>query len=880
MTESADNPFPRGAQWVRADFHLHTVKEPGASRAKFLAEFRGRENEFVKEWVARLVAENIRVAVVTNHNAFDLEEFKKLKKQGKNNGILVLPGLELGVNAGKGVHTLVVFSPEWVEQEAGIHSITRFLNSEFTTTPDEGDRTKHDLKGCLQELESYGKDFFVVFAHVDSNNGLIRELGWGALTHTIENCGPLWQRVLGLQLVKDPGYVAKHWPGPGGPPAFVEGSDPRDSIFEVGRADRHCWLKISDLSFDAVKFALTDHQQRVRNSPAERRTGPVIHAVGFTGGRLGDQTYWFSEQLTTLIGSRGSGKSAVIECLRYALGFEPGENADAKYKNELVKAMLGNGGEVTVTGVNEHDQAVEIRRLLTTAPQVFLEGLLTRLQPRDVFPNVLYFGQKDLGSRHEGFEAEFFKMLTGASTTDDRQQEETLVLAVRQAVTEYQAVLKARGLDEEYSQEAVRLQHQLEVYASKGVDQQLAALTVFDTDRRLVEELRSQFSDLRDRVGQRDEDWQVILEDWPELTSVSLAQPSEALAALLERVQALKGDYDRLVQGLQFAAADLDSIQNSIQEAGRAQQDEFSRLLRDLDAPGLDLDGYRRMKSRHGQLVKLLQAAANRTQAEQAALENVLTAARNLNEFRYAAHRTESAALTECAAWIPPGIELRCEFEGDREAFETYLTSHLRGTGFRTTSREQLISSLRNGLAIFENRDNLQQLLGSAADVEKLRTVLFQNLADFLTFRVPDRREIAFNGTPIERLSLGQRATLILRLLTSLKRYPIMLLDQPEDDLDNETIFRNVVEPLLERKQHCQFVIATHNANIPVLGDAEQIHACREVEHGKYGHQSGSLDSPVMSQTIVNIMEGGAEAFLRRQKVLQQWTKSVSDRKS
>ena len=91
---------------------------------------------------------------------------------------------------------------------------------------------------------------------------------------------------------------------------------------------------------------------------------------------------------------------------------------------------------------------------------------------------------------------------------------------------------------------------------------------------------------------------------------------------------------------------------------------------------------------------------------------------------------------------------------------------------------------------------------------------------------------------------------------------------------------RNVVEPLRDRKKRCQFIIATHNANIPVLGDAEQIHACREVQKGEYVHQSGSLDCPATSKTIVDIMEGGAEAFLRRQKVLQQWTKSVSDKKS
>ncbi|MFN9037305.1 MAG: hypothetical protein ACK5YO_13475, partial [Planctomyces sp.] len=137
-------------------------------------------------------------------------------------------------------------------------------------------------------------------------------------------------------------------------------------------------------------------------------------------------------------------------------------------------------------------------------------------------------------------------------------------------------------------QEEVRLQHQLDVYAQKGVDQQLAALTVFDTDRRLVDELRVQFSDLRDRLGQRDGDWEGVLEDWPELTSVSLARPSAALAGLLERVQALKGDYDRLTQGLQSVLADLDAIRTSLQEVGRERQEEFNRLLRELDAPGLD----------------------------------------------------------------------------------------------------------------------------------------------------------------------------------------------------------------------------------------------------------------------------------------------------
>jgi len=161
-----------------------------------------------------------------------------------------------------------------------------------------------------------------------------------------------------------------------------------------------------------------------------------------------------------------------------------------------------------------------------------------------------------------------------------------------------------------------------------------------------------------------------------------------------------------------------------------------------------------------------------------------------------------------------------------------------------------------------------------------MKSALHEHLFDFLTFRVPDKRTIRFDGVPVEELSLGQRATALLQLLMSLEGHPILLLDQPEDDLDNETIFRHVVEPLLDGKTRNQFVIATHNANIPVLGDAELVHACREAEKGRYDHSSGSLDSAATRDAIVSIMEGGADAFEQRQKIYSQWTNSLSAKKS
>ena len=75
---------------------------------------------------------------------------------------------------------------------------------------------------------------------------------------------------------------------------------------------------------------------------------------------------------------------------------------------------------------------------------------------------------------------------------------------------------------------------------------------------------------------------------------------------------------------------------------------------------------------------------------------------------------------------------------------------------------------------------------------------------------------------PLDRLSPGQKSTAILLLIMQESRDPL-LIDQPEDDLDNRFIYDDIVQRLREAKPARQFVIATHNANIPILGDAEQI---------------------------------------------------------
>jgi energy-coupling factor transporter ATP-binding protein EcfA2 len=121
--------------------------------------------------------------------------------------------------------------------------------------------------------------------------------------------------------------------------------------------------------------------------------------------------------------------------------------------------------------------------------------------------------------------------------------------------------------------------------------------------------------------------------------------------------------------------------------------------------------------------------------------------------------------------------------------------------------------------------------------------------------------------TPINRASAGQRAAAMLAFLLAHGEEPIVL-DQPEDDLDNHLIYSLVVQQIRANKQRRQIIVVTHNPNIVVNGDAEMNHAldlkggqCRVV-------QRGSLQNKAMRKEVCDVMEGGRDAFEKRYRRL------------
>ena len=124
--------------------------------------------------------------------------------------------------------------------------------------------------------------------------------------------------------------------------------------------------------------------------------------------------------------------------------------------------------------------------------------------------------------------------------------------------------------------------------------------------------------------------------------------------------------------------------------------------------------------------------------------------------------------------------------------------------------------------------------------------------------------EIFFKERPLDKLSMGQKGTVLLKLFLAEGDYPI-ILDQPEENLDNKFIYDELVSAFRDAKKKRQIIIATNNANLIVNTDAEQI-IVAEFENNKIHYKLGTIEDLKLREYIIPILEGGKEAFRKREK--------------
>jgi predicted ATPase len=213
-------------------------------------------------------------------------------------------------------------------------------------------------------------------------------------------------------------------------------------------------------------------------------------------------------------------------------------------------------------------------------------------------------------------------------------------------------------------------------------------------------------------------------------------------------------------------------------------------------------------------------------------------------------------------------LKIMPQFKANKADMLGFIQDVYRGSRLREATLQSVVEEFSDFAAAYRDKNKLQSLLGGSFDT--FWQYFEENLEALLTWQVPNIFTIEYHGKALAHHSLGQRASALMLFVLNQQQNDVVIIDQPEDDLDNQTIYDDVIKLIRQLKPETQFIFATHNANIPVLGDAEQVVAC-EYKDDHIALVTGSIDSADVQQRIVSIMEGGAEAFEKRRQVYEAW---------
>ena len=284
------------------------------------------------------------------------------------------------------------------------------------------------------------------------------------------------------------------------------------------------------------------------------------------------------------------------------------------------------------------------------------------------------------------------------------------------------------------------------------------------------------------------------------------------------------------------------------------ERHRLEALLQELDGIALERQALEQANER--QWHDLLQAHQQRTGSRQAFLDGVLQA----NPYV----RMEVVAFGyEPEAF---GAQLRQLLDLDGNGFESDLSALVVQMN-SASDRLEVVAAIKRSL--LNEHDN--QTLGVKFRKNLDRKLVQPGFADAIRCWLPsDDLRITYshrgNGRdwePIQQGSQGQRASALLAFLLSFGDGPL-ILDQPEDDLDNKLISELVVAQIRANKMRRQLLIVTHNPNVVVNGDAELVSVMDFGRGQCYVQGSGALQDPEIQNNVCSVMEGGREALARR----------------
>ncbi len=888
----------RGATWVKVDFHLHSPASSTFSLSSGLNLDSDTDiKKLAKEYVKKLKDANIKIAAITDYNLIREDWFERIKREANKYGIIILPGIELdvGFSGGKyGLHVLLIF-----DERENVEGINRFVHS-LDKNPQnnlvEGRthrrlESKHELEELISEIRRRF-NCLVIFAHPEDDKGIFKSFNPQQTAKYIKNIKPdaiekftdsMESKLLstGVLTKEELERIAQ-----------IENSDPK-SLEELGNKKRDgkirsTYIKLSDFSLDAIKLALHDPSVRIAIYSPPEMTHDWITEIKINGSSfLRDLSIYFNPEMNTLIGGRGVGKSAIIETIRYGLGLQV--YSEPEYRTNFVHDVVGSGGIVEIY-VRRHygDQKRNyvIRRTVGKEVEIYNENDKLDINVATLFGGKLpiIIGQKELYhvARDHNFRLKLVDELIGEDIKDKQREFNDLVEKLKANGSEIISLKKKISKKDDYEQELKSIEDEIKIFEELGVVEKLKRLTDAIADDELI---KDGFEKIKEAINRVQEVKNYLNEELENLKE--RLKKSKTHHESIERMQ-------RICEELkEYAINMLITLQNEFEKFEENYENEMKvwkqhklkveaeveEVKRELGQKKLKPERLEELTKRKAILEPRIKELKKVEELLSKKLKEREKLKHQLKEKRHELFEIRQKRLEKVSEKLEGRLKLDVGFEEDRTEFEKRLKSLLTGSGIYKNAIDNIIASSLaiDGLLLSEYiQEGKEKLIEKLSLTETMaekfvawfsdEEKLFELETLFPEDKIIIKLKVDDDFKDIERLSDGQKATALLLLLFA-QEDRILILDQPEEDLDNRFIYEDVVKILRDYKSRRQFIIATHNANIPVIGDSEQIIVLESEEGICKIVDTGSVDKVSIRNLVKNIMEGGEEAFrLRAEK--------------
>ena len=866
-----------GARWWKFDFHTHT---PAST------DFKDRDGMTHESWLKAFMDKEIDCVAITDHNSGEWidglkKELAKLEENKPNwyRPLYLFPGVEISANGG--VHILAIFGCD--KNKGDIDGLLGAVG--YSGTKGASDAvTDKSITKVVDEIAKW--EGLPILAHVDQKKGVFSQLQGSTLEQVLENRSIYAMELRDSNNPKPQLYMDKkvQW-------AEVNGSDTHS--FSDDRFGEFTWIKMDEPSINGLELALIDGGASVKRNmdkDPNQHAECLIEALEISKakyiGRSEPLNCQFSPFLNTIIGGRGSGKSTLLEFMRLVLQrcedmpktlqeerrqyFNVEEEDSLLIKDSKISLIYRKGevhyrlnwsAKANCFSLEENKDSTwtacpgEIKSLFPV--RIYSQKQIFELakNPRALIGIIDEAPEVDAGT----IKAQHRELVNQYKQIEGEQRE------LNEKITRKN---RLRGEYHDLTRQIEQIEKSAHATVLRNYRKREQQLSEFNNLESEWEEMSQRLAETREGIAPAHFNEQHFSEH-TDILSV-LRETNKKWLAIRDKLSALEREAQSVItdwHAEKNAATWMQTLDTDMEQ--------YESLSTELEQQGIDPGRYPQLLTQQKSIQKELDLisgyqlrekeleAEKRVVFEQIA-ENRRTLTEKRQEFLTGVLKGNQAVSIEVKPFGEDwdGIEedirgiLQCQDRFDKDIDN--LKDIYQGSGGRGIEKlKEAIKGIRNGERAVEDK----------RFTKLLKSLTQESVIDLILWFPRDDLKITFgpNRQPIEQSSPGQKNAALLAFILSYGDEPL-LLDQPEDDLDNELIYSLIVRQLRETKSRRQVIVVTHNANIVVNGDAEMVLPLKVECGATRVRRAASIQKKEVRDAICDILEGGQQAFEQRYK--------------